>query len=232
MGLLREALADGAVIDVRGERFTQGTIDGRPVVLGTVGVGKVNAAMVAALAIDHFDPHLLIFTGVAGAVDPELGIGDVIVAEWVVQHDAGVVDEGGFHVYQAGHVPFFNPTERLGHRPSPEVLARARSVAASTGLAPVLGRVPRLTVGAVATGDRFIQSDGERRRLHESLGVHAVEMEGAAVAQVAEHLGVDWVVVRAVSDLAGADSAIDFDRFLEDVSINSARVVRELLGAS
>ncbi len=228
---LRELLVDAVAVDVRGERFERGSIDGRPVILGIVGVGKVNAAMAATLAIDHFDPDLVIFTGVAGAVDSALEIGDVVVAEWVVQHDAGVVDGGGFHVYQAGHVPFFNPTDRLGHRPSPDLLAHVRSVVASTDLAPVLGRIPRLLIGAVATGDRFIQSDEERRRLHDSLGVHVVEMEGAAVAQIAEHLGVDHIVVRAVSDLAGADSPLDFDRFLVEVSVNSSRVVRRLLGA-
>jgi adenosylhomocysteine nucleosidase len=232
IALLADSLVGSAVVDVRGERFVRGAVDGQSVVLGTVGVGKVNAAMVATLAIDHFDPNLLVFTGVAGAVDPVLEIGDVVIAEWVVQHDAGVVDADGFHVYQAGHVPFFNPTNRLGYRPSPEVLARARSAAEHIDLAPVLDRVPRLLIGAVATGDRFIQSDAERRRLHESLAVHAVEMEGAAVAQVAERLDVDHLVVRAVSDLAGTDSPFDFDRFLADVSVNSARVVRALLAAS
>jgi adenosylhomocysteine nucleosidase len=227
---LRDSLVDAVAAEVDGERFERGFIEGRPVVLGTVGVGKVNAAMAATRAIDHFVPDLVIFTGVAGAVDPSLEIGDVVVAEWVVQHDAGVVDGDGFHVYQAGHVPFFNPTDRLGYRPSPDLLARVRPVVASTDLAPVLGRVPRLLIGAVATGDRFIQSDEERRRLHESLGVHVVEMEGAAVAQIAEHLGVDHIVVRAVSDLAGADSPIDFERFLAEVSANSACVVRRLLG--
>ncbi len=231
IALLREALVESDVVDVRGERFARGTIDGRSVILGTVGVGKVNAAMASALAIDRFEPCLLVFSGVAGAVDPTLGIGDIVVAEWVVQHDAGTVDATGFHVYQAGHVPFFNPTDRLGYRPSPDALARARSIAPSIDLAPVLGRVPRLLFGSVATGDQFIQSDDERRRLHDSLAVHAVEMEGAAVAQVAQRLGVDHLVVRAVSDLAGADSPIDFDRFLDDVSVNSARVVRGLLTA-
>lgn len=230
--MLRESLVDSEIVDVRGERFVRGVFDGRSVVLGTVGVGKVNSAMVATLAIDHLEPDLVVFTGVAGAVDPALEIGDVVIAQWVVQHDAGIVDADGFHIYQAGHVPFFNPTDRLGYRPSLEVLARARSVADHIDLAPVLGRVPRLVIGAVATGDRFIQSDTERRNLHESLAVHAVEMEGAAVAQVAECLGVDHLVVRAVSDLAGADAPFDFDRFLADVSVNSTRVVRALVAAS
>jgi adenosylhomocysteine nucleosidase len=126
-------------------------------------------------------------------------------------------------------VPFFNPTEQLGYRPRPETLACAQAATANLRLEPVLDRTPRLLTGAVATGDRFIQSDDERRTLHETLGVHAVEMEGAAVAQVAEHLGVDHLVVRAMSDLAGAESPIDFERFLSDVSVNSARVVRALL---
>ena len=232
LGLLRAAMTDGHEADAGGHRFEVGTIGGRDVVVTSVGVGKVNAAMVATLAIDHFSPREVLFTGVAGGIDPVLGIGDVVVAEHVLHHDTGVFGPDGFEIYQSGHVPFFNPTDHLGYRPSLGLLDRVRSAATGLQLSPVLGRVPNLVLGTVVTGDQFIQSEEERRRLFETFKAQATEMEGAAVAQVAEHFGVDYILIRAVSDRVGVDSAFDFARFLGDVSINSSNVVLAALAAT
>ena len=232
LGLLRAAMTDGHEADAGGHRFEVGTIGGRDVVVTSVGVGKVNAAMVATLAIDHFSPREVLFTGVAGGIDPVLGIGDVVVAEHVLHHDTGVFGPDGFEIYQSGHVPFFNPTDHLGYRPSLGLLDRVRSAATGLQLSPVLGRVPNLVFGTVVTGDQFIQSEEERRRLFETFKAQATEMEGAAVAQVAEHFGVDHILIRAVSDRVGVDSAFDFARFLGDVSINSSNVVLAALAAT
>ncbi len=232
LGLLRAAMTDGHEADAGGHRFEVGTIGGRDVVVTSVGVGKGNAAMVATLAIDHFSPREVLFTGVAGGIDPVLGIGDVVVAEHVLHHDTGVFGPDGFEIYQSGHVPFFNPTDHLGYRPSLGLLDRVRSAATGLQLSPVLGRVPNLVFGTVVTGDQFIQSEEERRRLFETFKAQATEMEGAAVAQVAEHFGVDHILIRAVSDRVGVDSAFDFARFLGDVSINSSNVVLGALAAT
>ena len=224
-------MVDVREIEVAGSSFLSGSIDGSDVVVGAVGVGKVNAAMVATLAIERFGPRLLLFTGVAGGLDPALRIGDVVIAERVIQHDTGIAGPDGFQPYQAGHLPFFNPTDRSGHRPSPALLAYARAALDDLELEAVLDRTPRIMFGTVATGDQFIESEADRVRIQETFGAHAVEMEGAAAAQVARHLGVDCLVVRALSDLAGAGSEIDFERFLSEVSINSITVVRALIGA-
>lgn len=226
---LREAMVESDEIDVAGQEFQRGRIGVRDVVITEAGIGKVNAAMIATLAIDYFHPAVVVVTGVAGAIDETLNIGDVVVAEHVLHHDTGVHDSNGFQIYQSGHVPFFNPTERFGYRPSDELLGRVRLRLDDLDLAPVLGRQPRVVFGTVATGDQFVESDVERRRLHTTLGAHVVEMESAAVAQIAEHFGVDHLVIRAVSDLAGSDAAFDFERFLDDVSVNSGRVLIAVL---
>ena len=229
--LLRAAMTDDRETRAGGHRFRVGTIGECDVVLTSVGVGKVNASLVATLALDHFAPSELLFTGVAGGIDPELEIGDVVVAEHVLHHDAGVFGPDGFEVYQSGHVPFFNPTSTIGYRPSRELLDRARSVVGGVVLSPVLGHEPKVVFGTVATGDQFIQSEEERRRLHETLGAHVAEMEGAAAAQVAGHFGVDHLVIRAVSDRAGADSPFDFARVLDEAAINSSSVVLAMIGS-
>jgi len=104
---LEEQTSDCATITFGGHDFLTGMIDSRDVVVAA-GIGKVNAAMVATLAIDHFSPSALIFTGVAGGIDDTLGIGDVVVAEHVLHHDTGVLEPDGFRLYQSGHVPFLN----------------------------------------------------------------------------------------------------------------------------
>lgn len=205
----------------------------RPATSGAVlvesGIGKVNAAVVTTRLILEHRPDVILFTGVAGGLDPALGVGDVVVGERTIQHDAGVRLDGRLEPYQPGHVPFFNPTEVLGYYPSPELMEAARRALAEVELGVVLGRAPRATLGVILTGDQFIRSPIAREQLHRDFGAQAVEMEGAAVAQVADRFGVDCLVLRAVSDLAGDDSHLDFARFTEQVAANSARVVERLI---
>lgn len=216
---------------IAGHSFRTGTIGKREVVLTAAGVGKVNAALVATLAMDHFQPAAVLFTGVAGGIDETLHIGDLVVGTHVLHHDTGVLEPEGLTVYQSGHIPFFNPTDRLGYRPSGDLLDRARTAAERTTLTPVLGRLPQVVFGTIVTGDQFVHAERERLRLAAATKAQAVEMEGAAVAQVAEHFGVDHLVIRALSDLAGRDSQIDFARFLDEAAANSSRMVLGVLAA-
>ena len=99
-------------------------LDGHDVVLAGSGMGKVNAAIVTTLLADRFGCRTIVFSGVAGGLDPALSIGDVVVAERSVQHDAGGLEDGRIRTYQPGHAPIINPTERLGYPVDPDLLAR------------------------------------------------------------------------------------------------------------
>jgi adenosylhomocysteine nucleosidase len=215
--------------------FVTGTLDGRGVVLVGAGMGKVNGAVVSTLLVDRFACESLVLSGVAGGVDPALAVGDVVIADRVLQHDAGVIEHERLQTYQAGHVPFINPTERLGYVVDAALLTRVRTCLDGFSL-PVLsrhaggtGRAPRIVYGSVLSGDQFLHCDATRDRWHRDFGGAAVEMEGGAVAQVADAFGVSWLVIRALSDLAGRDSRVDFLAFAAEVATSSAMILRRLL---
>ena len=104
--------------------FVTGTLDGHDVVLAGSGMGKVNSALVATVLADRFGCGAIVFSGVAGGLDPALAVGDVVIADRVIQHDAGLIEDDGLQTYQPGHVPFINPTDRLGYRVDDDLLAQ------------------------------------------------------------------------------------------------------------
>jgi adenosylhomocysteine nucleosidase len=232
---LRQVLASERTAEIGGFRFDEGSLDGRQVVLAEAGIGKVNTATVATLLVARFDARCLVFSGVAGGLDPALAIGDVVIASLTIQHDCGVIEEQRLHFYQAGHVPFFNPTRELGYATDPDLLARVRARLDGLELTPLSaaaggsGRRPRLVYGTILAGDQFIHCEATRERLHREFQAQAVAMEGGALAQGAERLGVPWLEIRALSDLAGKDSRFDFAKFVGEVARSSARILRQLL---
>jgi adenosylhomocysteine nucleosidase len=215
--------------------FDSGELDANRVVLAAAGMGKVNTGLVATLLADRFRCHTIVFTGVAGGLDPRLHIGDIVIADRVVQHDFGVIEDERLAPYQPGHVPFINATERFGYPVDPELIDRVtrRLEGFTLPALPVAAggtdTHPRITYGTVLTGDQYLHCESTRTRLHDDFGALAIEMEGGALAQVCEAFDIPWLVIRALSDLAGADSGVDFNLFAQEVAISSARVLLHLL---
>jgi adenosylhomocysteine nucleosidase len=232
---LRDALAGDRAETVAGLRFDRGRLDGHEVVLVGAGIGKVNTAMTATLLVSRFGCRMVVISGVAGGLDPALRIGDVVIADRTLQHDAGVIEEERLATYQAGHVPFFNPTDRLGYPVDAALLTRLRERIEGLMLPPLSraaggeGAVPRIVLGTILSGDQYIHCEATRERLHQKLGGAAVEMEGGALGQVCEAFAVPWLDIRALSDLAGRDSRFDFAAFVGEVAASSARILRHLL---
>jgi adenosylhomocysteine nucleosidase len=234
---LEAVLAHGWSEEIAHARFAKGGLDGHEVVLVGGGIGKVNTALTATILADRFRCRMIVLSGVAGGLDPALAIGDIVIADCTLQHDAGVIEDGRLAPYQAGHVPFFNPTDRMGYPVDTALLGRVRSRLEGLMLDPLPqkaggeGRPPRIAFGPILSGDQYIHCEATRERLFRTHGGMAVEMEGGALGQVAEAFGIPFLDIRALSDLAGKDSRFDFLAFVDAVAASSARILRHILPA-
>jgi len=232
---LKAALDHEETVTLGGLDFDQGRLDDHAVILAEAGIGKVNTALVATLLASRFEADLLAFSGVAGGLDPDLTIGDLVIAERAIQHDCGVIQGDKLEPYQAGHVPFFNPTDQLGYGAAPDMLDRIKATLADLDFSPLAaeaggsGKKASIVYGTILAGDQYIHCETTRERLHRTFDAKAVAMEGGAMAQVAERFGLPWLEVRALSDLAGASSRFDFARFVHAVAERSATVFRRIL---
>lgn len=229
---VEQRLKDSREVTVRGQVFRVGTLNGRRVAVGRSGAGKVNAAIVATLLISHFDPAALFFSGTAGAIDPTLVPGDVVIGTAVAQHDTGTATAAGI--------------ERRGLRnhtgerdqivlPAPDaLLTAARAAAADLSLPPVAaaagGRVPRIIEGVIVTGDVFVSDTAQRDELRASLGAAAVEMEGAALVQACRLFAVPCLVIRSITDRADGQAMDNYELFRPAASENAAALVAATIG--
>ena len=183
------------------------------IVLGYSKIGKVNAALTAATMIEKFGAEKLLFTGVAGAVNPELKIGDLIAATQLCQHDLDITAFGHPHGYV--------PEGSVYVEPSRELLHIAKAVADEKDI--------ELKGGIVATGDQFIADPERKEWIEKTFDADAIEMEGAAVAVICDAFDVPFFVLRAISDAADMDATFDFDEFLKHSSQVSSSFVLAML---
>ncbi len=234
MTAMGAALDAGEDVTIAGFRFRHGHIDGHPVILAEAGVGKVASGLVSGLLLHHFDCAAVIFSGVAGRLDEELSIGDIVIADELVQHDYGAQTGNSLRLFRPGAPPLGVPQNDAVFRLDPRLRHAIAAAIADLRLPAFTAggkqaRPVRIKLGRVLTGDQFINSVATRDRLVSELKGSAVEMEGAALAQVCERFGVPCVVVRCLSDRAGEDSHIDFAAFLPEAAHLAAIVVRRLI---
>jgi adenosylhomocysteine nucleosidase len=227
------ALIEEKFIEIAGYHFRPGRIDGHPVVLAEAGVGKVAVALVGSLLLDRFGCRGLIFSGVAGGLDPGLAIGDIVIADELIQHDYGAMIAGRLKAFHPGTPPIGEPKRSPPFILDPRLRQAIADHIAGFTLPPFQAggstRPGRVLLGRVLTGDQFVNCVEMRDRLRSDFGGQAVEMEGAALAQVAERFGVPCVVVRCLSDLAGAESHLDSASFLPEAASTAAAVVHRLI---
>lgn len=200
-----------------GREFWTGHLHGQEVVAVLSRIGKVAAATTATALVERFGVDRIVFTGVAGGLAPGVKVGDVVVADGFLQHDLDASP-----IFPRYEVPLYGAS-RFATDPA---LTQQLCGAVRKGL-------PGATLhrGLVVSGDRFVATSAESRALQQALpDALAVEMEGAAIAQVCHDYGIPFAAVRTISDRADDAATGDFLKFIEEVaSRHSAAIVQALL---
>jgi adenosylhomocysteine nucleosidase len=218
-----------------GRDFWQGELQGQPVVLALSRIGKVAAATTATTLIEAFGAQRLVFTGVAGGLGPGVQVGDVVVATGFMQHDMDASP-----IFPRYQIPLYGRESF----PCDEALFALLSVASHAGLTRLRGQfdskegwggVRAVHHGLIVSGDRFVSAAHESLALQQALATAghaplAVEMEGAAVAQVCFDYDVPFAAVRTISDRADDTAHVDFPKFVTEVASRYAlAIIDELM---
>jgi adenosylhomocysteine nucleosidase len=215
---LRDGITLTRTVEAGGAEYTVGRVGEREVVLIHAGPGMVNAAARLQHAADHFTLTHLIFSGVAGALDPELALGAVVVPDRWINHQFGAVTADGF-----APMP-------LDVRPFGGTVSAAAGFAVDPALLDMAHAVPDLIIGGTGvSGDLFVAADSARASLADEFEARIVDMESAAAAQVAYLNGIPFIAVRAVSDQAGGEALAQITGSVEAAAHAAARVALEMV---
>ena len=201
-------------VQVSGYIFFSGEFAGKDVVIVKSGAGKVNAGVCAQILIQNFGVGSIIFTGVAGALNPDLEINDIVISRDSIQHDIDAEALG----FEKGQIPF---TDLKVFKASQELKKIGLDAGKKLGL--------KMTEGRILTGDQFIAEKEKTDYLRRKFGGDCVDMESAAVAQVCELNKVPHVIIRSISDKADHSAHIDFQEFAKDSSKKSFKLVKQMI---
>ena len=200
-------------VEYANNSYYEASYKGKELVIAYSKIGKVFSSLTAATLLEKFECTTLLFSGVAGAINPELKIGDLIIADKLCQHDLDISIFG--HAY--GFVPegavFVESDEKLR--------AIAKEVAQKNNL--------KVIEGTIATGDQFVASNERKEFIYTNFQADALEMEGASVAVVCDALNVPFFVLRAISDTANDDAGVDFDEFMVGSAKISANFILDMV---
>lgn len=201
------------IVEFANNKYYEVNYKGLEIVIAYSKIGKVFASLTATTMIEKFGCDTLLFSGVAGGINPKLKIGDLIIADKLCQHDLDITAFGHPNGFVPGGSVFVETSENLK--------AIAKEVAKENDL--------KVIEGTIATGDQFVHSSERKEFIESTFKADALEMEGASVAVICDALNVPFFVLRAISDTADGGADIDFDEFLKSSAINSANYMIKIV---
>lgn len=215
-----EALLNG-MTDIQKEikaeiEYYKGVFNGLDVVVCKSGVGKVNASICTQILIDRFQVSKILFTGVAGAVNPELNIGDIVISIDCMQHDMDATALG----FKQGEIPFMDRYIFQADEALIQLASRVSNEEVNN---------QSIVKGRVLSGDQFVANREKVRQLFEQFEGTCTEMEGAAVAQVCSMNHVPFVIIRSISDKADGSADRNFLEFVKYAADNSYKIIVGML---
>ncbi|HIV74064.1 MAG TPA: 5'-methylthioadenosine/adenosylhomocysteine nucleosidase [Candidatus Pseudogracilibacillus intestinigallinarum] len=214
IALLQKQIKNQTIETVANTMYIKGTLETKDVVLVKSGIGKVNAAMTTAILMEKYQPTFVINTGSAGGFSEALKVGDVVISDAVVHHD---VDVTAFD-YVHGQVPQMPATFKADKT----LVRQVRIILKEMEIGS--------EIGLIATGDSFMNDQTKVQTIRELFPTMiACEMEAAAIAQVCYQYNVPFVVIRALSDIAGQEAPMSFQQFLEVAATNAANLIIEFV---
>lgn len=208
-----ERLPNYKTTEYAGNKYYEATYKGIELVIAYSKIGKVFSTLTAATMIEHFGAEKLLFSGVAGAVSPELKVGDLVVATKLAQHDLDITAFGHPFGYVPGGSVYIDTDTKL--------IELAKIVAKDMGVVT--------KEGIIATGDQFVANEERKNFISTTFNADALEMEGASVAVVCDAMNIPFFILRAISDAADMDASFSFDEFLETSAKISATFVMKMV---
>lgn len=196
--------------------FFRGKINNNNVILVEAGIGKVNAARVTQLMIDKFEIEKIINVGSAGSANNELKIGDIVIGKRLVQHD--------FDITAFGHPKGFITNIGQYVESDSELISKMEQT-----ILKLSQNEFKIKIGTIASGDIFCTEPKMKEKIRTKFNADAIEMEGAAIAQVCKLNEIPFIVIRSISDNPDGKNEITFDQFLEKASKRCAEIINKFL---
>ena len=210
---LLEKVGEYKLTEFAGNKYYEASYGDHELVIAYSKIGKVFSTLTATTMLQKFDAEILLFSGVAGAINPKLKIGNLIAATKLCQHDLDITAFG--HPY--------------GYVPEGKQFIEADSSLVTTAKKVAVEMKLDLMEGTIATGDQFVADPERNRWIGETFNADALEMEGASVACVCDAMNVPFFILRAISDAADMDASFSFDEFLESSAKESADFIIKMV---
>ena len=212
---IKEQMEDVETKQIASMEFLKGTVKGHPVVVVRSGIGKVNAAMCTQILADIYHVDAVINTGIAGSLNADINIGDIVLSTDALEHDMDAVAFG----YPVGQIPRM---DTLSFKADEQLRKTAKEICEKVN--------PDVTVfeGRVVSGDQFISDKQKKEWLIENFAGYCTEMEGAAIAHAAYLNDIPFLIIRAISDKADDSASVDYPAFEAKAIEHSVRLLLAL----